>query len=142
MSPLTTPMPAGSEFGIPDPEGAPDKRGRRFHAGKDWFAPEGSTVIAPITGLVIEAKPSRGTSGQVFGGTVKIQDAQGRVFVFRHVVPGVKAGQRVRAGVPVATVSPWTGGSPHAHIEVWRTRRGGYRYENLVDPVTVFGSRR
>lgn len=139
VQPLTTPMPGGSEFDYVDAEGAPDERGVGHHAGKDWFAPGGTRVVAPITGRVVEVKQSRGNSGQVFGGVVKIQAPNGRVFVFRHVDPrNVKVGASVKAGQPVATVSPWTDGSPHAHVEVWKTLKGGYRYGNMLDPAELF----
>jgi hypothetical protein len=137
--PLPTPLTGSSEYAMRDAEGAPSARGGRYHAGKDWFAPAGTTVKSPVTGKVVEVKASRGNSGQVYGGVVKVQDAKGRVFVFRHVDPGgVRPGAKVRAGAPIAAVSPWTGGSPHAHIEVWKTLRGGYRFENMLDPVAVF----
>jgi murein DD-endopeptidase MepM/ murein hydrolase activator NlpD len=141
-APLATPMGGSSEFGMSDPEGAPSKNGGRFHAAKDWFGPAGSAVSSPWAGTVVEVKPSRGNSGQVFGGVVKIRGADGRVFVARHVDPrGVKVGQKIGANAPIATVSPWTGGSPHAHIEIWKTLGGGYRYENMLDPVAVLGGR-
>ena len=138
-SPLTTQMTPGSEFGVQDAEGAPAADGKRYHAGKDWFAPGGSRVNAPVNGRVVEARFSKGNSGQVFGGTVKVQGPDGRVHVFRHVDPrGVKVGDEVRAGDIIASVSDWTDGSPHAHVELWRTLEGGYRYENLIDPVEVY----
>lgn len=139
IAPLSTRMSPGSEFGVPDAEGAPNARGQRFHAGKDWFAPARSAVRSPWAGRIVEVKRSRGNSGQVFGGVVKIERADGVVFVARHVDPrGLRVGQRVRPGQVVAGVSPWTGGSPHAHIELWRTLGGGYRYENMIDPASVF----
>jgi murein DD-endopeptidase MepM/ murein hydrolase activator NlpD len=141
VSPLGTKMPGGSEFHVRDAEGAPG-RGGRFHAGKDWFAPAGGAVKSPWGGKVVEVKQSRGNSGQVFGGTVKIQRPDGRVFVARHVDPRkVRVGQTVRPGQLVATVSPWKGGSPHAHIEIWKSLAGGYRLNNMIDPTRVFGGR-
>ncbi len=123
-----------SEFDVPDPEGAHSDAGR-FHAGYDLFAAAGAPVRTPVAGVVIEASPSRGMSGQVFGGVVKVQGADGRIWVFRHVVPGaVGVGATVPAGQEIATVSPWTGGTPHVHLELWRTREGGYRVENMDDP--------
>jgi murein DD-endopeptidase MepM/ murein hydrolase activator NlpD len=143
VSPLSTRMSSGSEFASPDAEGAPSARGGRYHAAKDWFAPARSAVRSPWAGRVVEVKASRGNSGQVFGGTVKIQRPDGVVFVARHVDPrSFRVGQRVGRGQVVAGVSPWTGGSPHAHIEIWRTLGGGYRFENMIDPATVFGGRR
>jgi murein DD-endopeptidase MepM/ murein hydrolase activator NlpD len=143
VAPLSTRLTSGSEFASPDAEGAPSARGGRYHAAKDWFAPARSAVRSPWAGRVVEVRASRGNSGQVFGGTVKIQRADGVVFVARHVDPRrVRVGQRIGRGQVVAGVSPWTGGSPHAHIEVWRTLGGGYRFENMIDPATVFGGRR
>ncbi len=139
MRPLQTDPGEGSEFGYRDAEGAPDKTGTRRHAAKDWFAPAGSPVGSPVDGVIVEVTPSRGSSGQVYGGTVKVQAADGMVFVFRHVDPGqFRVGQQVRAGTPIAGVAQWDDGSPHAHIEIWRTLQGGYRYENMIDPMTYF----
>ena len=86
---------------------------------------------------MVEARPSQRLTGQVFGGTVKIQERSGRVWVFRHVIPRVGVGDRARAGALVATVAGWRDGPPHAHIELWKTLAGGYRLENMIDPVTV-----
>lgn len=135
--PLATRLTSNSEFGMRDAEGAPSASGARYHAAKDWFAPGGTPISSPVNGTVVEVKPSRGNTGQVFGGTVKIQAADGRVWVFRHVDPrGVSVGQRVNAGQTVAAVTSWASGPSHAHIELWRTLSGGYRYENMIDPMT------
>lgn len=100
-----------SEFKLADAEGAPANDGRRYHAGKDWFAPGGSPVRSPVAGTVVEVKVRKTNTGQIFGGTVKIQDAEGKVWVFRHVDPkGVAVGQRVDPGQVVATVTRWRGG--------------------------------
>jgi len=139
VRPLATPAGSRSEFGVADAEGAPANNGTDRHAAKDWFAPGGSAVEAPVAGKVVEAKPSRGNTGQVFGGTVKIQGADGKVWVFRHVDPKVSVGKRVSAGERVATVTAWRGGSSHAHIEVWKTLSGGYDFENMLDPMKFFG---
>ena len=138
VRPLSTSTGRWSEFRIPDAEGAPADDGRRYHAAKDWFAPGGTPVRAPVDGTVVEAKVRRTNTGQVFGGTVKIQGADGRVWVFRHVDPNVAIGAAVRAGQVVAAVTPWRDGSPHAHIELWKTLAGGYDYENMVDPMRYF----
>lgn len=137
--PLPTPVPPGSEFAAVDAEGAPDASGVPHHAGKDWFAPAGTAVSSPVPGTVIEVKQATSHSGQVFGGVVKVQGANGRVWVFRHVDPaGVKVGDKVKGGQQIATVSQWTDGRTHTHIELWKTLKGGYRYENMIDPLTVF----
>lgn len=134
--PLDAPLTPVSEYALVDAEGAPDARGVRHHAGKDWFAPGGSPVRAPVAGTVVEVRASRGNTGQVFGGTVKLQGADGRVWVFRHVDPaGVAVGQRVGAGQTLATVTDWRSGPDHVHLELWRTLAGGYRFENMVDPM-------
>lgn len=138
VQPVAT-KPGASAFDMPDAEGAPDKNGVRHHAAMDWFAPGGSRVLAPVGGKIVEVKQSRTNTGQIFGGVVKIQQPNGRVFVFRHVDPrGVKLGQRVKPGTVIGGVSPWESGSPHTHIEVWKSLAGGYRLENMEDPARYF----
>lgn len=138
VRPLSTSTGRWSEFAIVDAEGAPSDDGRRYHAAKDWFAPGGTPVRAPVDGTVVEAKVRKTNTGQVFGGTLKIQDREGKVWVFRHVDPTVALGAAVKAGQVVASVTPWRGGSSHAHIELWKTLAGGYDYENMVDPMRYF----
>jgi len=127
----------GSEFDLPDPEGAARADGVTVHAGYDLFANAGAPVRAPVTGTVVEVTPSVGNSGQIFGGVVKIQDAAGRVWVFRHVDPGaVTEGMQVAAGQEVAAITAWDGGQPHTHMELWKSLDGGYQAENMLDPLT------
>lgn len=138
VNPLATKMGSSSEFNVADAEGAHSDEGR-FHAAKDWFAPAGTSVVSPEGGKIVEVRPNKGKSGQVFGGTVKVQAPSGRVYVFRHVAPGnVKVGQSVKAGQQIAGVAEWTDGSEHAHIEIWKTLSGGYNKSNMIDPSTVF----
>jgi cell wall-associated NlpC family hydrolase/murein DD-endopeptidase MepM/ murein hydrolase activator NlpD len=123
-----------SEFDVADAEGAPGPEGN-LHAGYDLFAKAGAPVRSPIEGTVVEVKASRGNTGQVFGGTVKVQGADGRVWVFRHVDPkGVVEGAKVTAGQEIASVTDWAGGAHHAHIELWKTFEGGYNVSNMDDP--------
>lgn len=136
--PLASRPHKGSEFRIVDAEGARADDGKRYHAGFDWFSPGGSTVRAPIDGTVVEAKKSKGNTGQIFGGTVKIQGPDGKVWVFRHVDPKVAVGAAVKAGQHVASVTTWKGGASHAHIEIWKTFDGGYDFENMLDPRQFF----
>ena len=135
------PKGTGSQFSTVDAEGAPDKTGQRHHAAYDWMLGPDKGVPALGAGVVVEAKPSSGNSGQVFGGTVKIQMADGRVIVYRHVNPGVKVGQKVTAGQQVAAVTRWADnpGSSHTHLELWKSLGGGYNYENMLDPTKYFG---
>lgn len=137
VPPLAVGMGHGTEFRVQDAEGAPSADGKRYHAAKDWFAPGGSPVRAPVSGTVIEARPSKGDTGQIFGGTVKIEERTGRVWVLRHVIPRVAVGEGVSAGQMVATVVAWKSGPSHVHIELWKTLAGGYVLENMIDPVTV-----
>lgn len=140
--PLGTPVPRISEFTFVEPQGAPDNTGVRHHAGLDWFGPAGTIVRAPVAGTIIEAKPSKTTKGQVFGGTAKIEAGDRKVWIFRHVVPSVRVGERVSAGQPVAAVSRWDDGPEHAHIEIRRTNTGGrangHFFENMLDPLPFF----
>ena len=131
--PLGSALPNRSEFMVGDAEGADG-----YHAAVDWFAPGGSAVASPIDGVIVEVSPSQGNSGQIFGGVVKVQGADGRVWVFRHVDPAnVRVGQQVGAGHRIASVTHWASGSSHAHVELWRTLGGGYHIANMIDPLPV-----
>lgn len=136
FAPLPTSAPTSSGYNIPDgPEGVPTGTGSDIHGGLDWFAPAGTVLVAPFGGRVVEAKRSGDSSGQVYGGTVKVQDPRsGLVFVARHVNPGVQVGDTIAGGSPIARVAAWAGGSTHAHLELWRTLTGGYTASNLLDP--------
>lgn len=142
VAPLPT-KPGRSSFTNPDAEGAPDSHGVRRHAALDWFAKAGTPVVAPEAGRIVEVTPSKGNSGQVFGGVVKLQNAAGQVWVFRHVDPiGLRVGQRVGPGTPIARVTWWqtNPSKSHSHIEVWRTLRGGYNFGNMLDPGLFFAA--
>ena len=141
--PLETPMPTQSNFRQIDPEGAPDNNGVRHHAAVDWFAPAHSDVFAPRNGKIVEITRNSDNSGQVFGGVVKMKERRSsRVWVFRHVDPRprLRVGQQVEAGERLAEVSDWRSGSPHCHIEIWKTLSGGYDFENMIDPLVYMGA--
>lgn len=124
-----------SEFNGRDAEGAPGVGGS-YHAAYDFFTEENAPIRAPFAGTIVEVRASRGTSGQIFGGTVKLQGADGKVWVFRHVTPGsVTVGQQVGAGTQIAVTSPWDDGPEHTHIEIWKTLSGGYNVSNMEDPL-------
>jgi hypothetical protein len=139
VPPLSTPPGTISEFALQDAEGAPSDNGHRYHAAKDWFAPGGSRVGSPVAGKIVEAKPSVGVHGQVFGGVVKIEaTSDKKVWVFRHVEPQVHLKETVTPGERIAKVTKWADGPPHTHIEIWKTLAGGYDYENMIDPMRYF----
>lgn len=122
-------------FNLADPEGMyPRPPGR--HGAVDWFAAGGTPVKAARPGRVVEVVPSRGNSGQVFGGVVKVEEPDGTVWVYRHVDPRVSLGDDVNAAATLAAVTHWLGGPSHLHLEVWRTLAGGYNIANAIDPAS------
>ncbi|MCP3100726.1 M23 family metallopeptidase [Myxococcus sp. K15C18031901] len=137
VSPLDQPLPKKNpSFNAPDREGMPDGKGVKRHGALDWFAKAGSKVRAPQDGKIIEVKKSKGNSGQIFGGTVKVQGKDGKVWTFRHVDPAnLKVGDKVKAGDTVGRVTDWKSGSDHVHIELWKSAKGGYNFNNAIDPL-------
>jgi len=121
-------------FNLGDPEGMfPRPPGR--HGAVDWFAEGGTPVKAARAGRVVESTPSLGSSGQVFGGVVKIEETPGGItWVYRHVSPYVPIALEVNAGQLIALVTRWDGGPDHLHMEVWKTLAGGYNFSNAIDP--------
>ncbi|MBK7862400.1 MAG: peptidoglycan DD-metalloendopeptidase family protein [Archangiaceae bacterium] len=142
IKPLDTPMPKSSEFDNPDgPEGMPGINGGTVHGALDWFAKGGTPVKAPVNGTVTEVTASKGNSGQVFGGVVKVKDDSGKLFVFRHLDPsGVSVGQKVKAGTELGKVTSWADSpsSSHCHMEIWKTESGGYNQANAIDPLKFY----
>ena len=120
-------------FNLSDAQGMyPRPPGR--HGAWDWFAAGGEPVKAARSGRVVEVTPSRGNTGQVFGGVVKVEEPDGTVWVYRHVDPAVNLGTEVTASQTVAHVTAWRGGPSHLHMEIWRTLAGGYNTANAIDP--------
>lgn len=120
-------------FDFKDPEGA-HPRPPGYHSAVDWFAPALAPVRAPQPGVVIRAVSSTDRSGPVFGGILELEAADGTVWVMRHVLPDLPVGAQVAAGEIVAKVAPWDDGGEHLHLEVWRSKLGGYNHGNMLDP--------
>jgi hypothetical protein len=122
-------------FNVPDAEGMPGAGLNRYHGAVDWFASGGEPVKAARAGQVVEMKPSRGTTGQIFGGVVKVEETPGGpVWVYRHVDPSVRLGEHVAVRQVIGKVTAWRDGPPHLHMEIWRTFAGGYQFANAIDP--------
>lgn len=148
VQPLPGSIPTSSSFNTPDgPEGAGSKSGN-YHGALDWFAAPGTPLVSPVNGTIIEVRTpeqvaaSSNNPSQVFGGVVKVQMANGMVWVFRHIQPlkGIQVGKQVSAGAPIASIYRWASNpsGSHTHIEIWKTLQGGYNMSNLLDPVEVF----
>lgn len=83
----------------------------------DLFAKPGTPFLAPEDGEIIRHSGKGGTSGQVYGRSVYFRGKSGREYFVTHLGAVAPKG-RYRRGQPLGTVSPWTGGSPHAHVGV------------------------
>lgn len=116
--------------------GAPRSGGRR-HAGVDIFAKPGTPVVSATDGVVW----SVGTNS--LGGRVVWVVGEGRAaYYYAHLRdwrPGLRRGDRVRAGEPLGTVGN-TGNArttpSHLHFGVYRLSPLGRRG---VDPVPLLG---
>lgn len=124
-------------FRFRDAQGACCYLGAKVHSAVDWFAPGSHALVAPVTGRVFDARRGTRWSGPVYGGVLGIERADGICVVMRHVEPSVVVGQVVVAGQRVGSVSPWSDGWSHAHVEVWRSRAGGYSHANMLDPQSI-----
>lgn len=94
--------------------------------GIDIAGPVGTTIIAPVSGIVVQA--GEGSDG--WGIAVKIRDDEGYIHNLGHLsaVAGIKVGQRVEEGSVVGKMGS-TGASTGSHLS-WDIRGpNGY-----VDP--------
>lgn len=96
---------------------------RKMHQGIDFAAGQGTPVIAPADGVVVEARRWGG-----YGNWLRIRHPNGLETGYGHLsryASGMRSGQRVSQGQVVAYVGS-TGAStgPHLHYEIWR---GGQR---------------
>lgn len=123
-------------FHFADPQGC-YPRPPGYHGAVDWFAPAGTEVRSPGAGIVTRTVATSDSSGPVFGGIVEVTEATGLVWVMRHVQPVERLGASVTAGAVVARVARWDDGGEHLHLEVWRSKGGGYNIANMIDPQTI-----
>lgn len=115
-----------------DHENARVKNGWKYYnGGIDWACPEGTPILAPVTGRVTHAAPDSAGINSGYGLHVRIEEtATGRLIILGHCSKVlVRSGESVDAGQQVA-LSGNTGNStgPHLHFEV-RTKGGA-----AVDP--------
>ncbi len=101
------------DWGFPRSEG-------RTHKGTDIMAAQGTVVVAAQNGVI-----TRIEHGQRLGGTIIwLRGTGGTSYYYAHlerILPGVRQGQRVEAGMKLATVGTTgnaAGGSPHLHFQV------------------------
>ena len=118
-----------------------------MHAGRDFAAPEGTPVVADLSGRVV----SSGLAGG-YGIAIELEHSEPR----RRTLYGhlsefyVKAGQTVRQGEVIGRVgSTGLSTGPHLHFELRQPRNGGWQavdpgdldlspsQDDSMDPVTV-----
>jgi len=129
--PAGVPTPAqlaadGAVFPVAGPHsfGGPEnrfgaQRAGHVHQGQDVLSAEGTSVLAPLAGVITSASYQAGGAGYY---AVEHTDV-GLDFMFAHFKEGslvVSAGQAVAAGQTLAQVGQ-TGSAtaPHLHFEVW-----------------------
>lgn len=116
---LTVPGGVGSGFRCPVPGatffndwGFP-RSGGRWHSGNDLFAPRGTPVLAPLSGVVTT------TRGSLGGNQVRLAADDGTVWFGAHLDRFANTG-RVAAGTVIGYVDDSgnaRGGTPHLHFE-------------------------
>jgi murein DD-endopeptidase MepM/ murein hydrolase activator NlpD len=113
--------PAATDVSAPEVSSGYGKRSdpidgsQKFHTGIDVAAQEGSPILAAAPGVVRMAGRRGG-----YGNAVEIDNGRGITTLYGHASAiGVKAGQQVEAGDPIASVGH-TGRATgsHLHFEV------------------------
>ena len=104
----------------------PFTRGRAFHAGLDFAAPKGTSVLSAGAGIVTFVGQKSG-----YGNVVEVTHEGGLITRYGHLSAFLsEKGRRVSTGTPIARVGS-TGRStgPHLHFEVRRAN-------SAIDPKT------
>lgn len=102
---------------------------KKFHAGVDFSAPQGTPIYSSGAGTVVKTHKSR----RGYGNTITIDHGYGYSTFYAHIKDiSVKKGQKVTRGQIIGTVGN-TGKStaPHLHYEVRRNNR-------TVNPIYYF----
>lgn len=102
---------------------------RKFHAGVDFSAPQGTPIYSSGAGIVTKTHQSR----RGYGNTVAIDHGYGYKTFYAHIKDiKVKKGDKVTRGQIIATVGN-TGKStaPHLHYEVRKNNR-------TINPIYYF----
>ena len=108
---MVCPVPGASfmnDWGFP-------RGSSRFHEGTDMFAPKGTTIVAPVSGVVSFGSNNLG------GTTFNISTADGWVVYGAHLADTIGSGGQVAAGTPIGTVGnsgDADGGDTHLHLMV------------------------
>ncbi len=102
---------------------------KKFHAGVDFSAPQGTLIYASGAGTVIRTNRSR----RGYGNTVTVDHGYGYSTFYAHIKEiKVKKGEKITRGQIIATVGN-TGKStaPHLHYEVRKNNR-------TINPIYYF----
>lgn len=121
--------------------GASRASGSRRHAGVDLYAPRGSVVLSPESGMVVAAQRFNGPHAYA----LLIALDSGPVVLLGEVEPHSwnefesGPGARVEAGQPVARVGINPGGSQMLHLEMYTsgTTRNQRWYTGSLPPVAL-----
>lgn len=132
---LPVPVVGVARAALTDSWGQPRAGGARHHDAIDIMAPRGTPVIAVADGRIDKLFDSRDG-----GRTIYLRDG-GTMYYYAHLDryrDGLREGQDVRRGEPIATVGS-TGnadpGAPHLHFSVLRMAAGdGWSDGQAVDP--------
>ena len=128
---LTWPVPSVSKSSVTSTFGYrihPIFGDKRFHAGQDIGAPQGTPIVAADAGTVVSAVYSSS-----YGNYVVISHGNGMTTLYAHMSSmAVSSGQTVTKGQTIGYVGStgWSTG-PHCHFEV---KVNG----QLVDPMSYF----
>lgn len=125
--------------------GASRRDGQRYHAGIDLFANPGDVIVAPEAGTIVGTQNFLNSIDGAGPDAMLIEGDNGVTILLGEIdekAYGLKVGDRVTRGQPVARIQATAGGDHMLHIETYRNGlthnqqwwKGSPAPSHLLDP--------
>lgn len=117
---IVNPMESGELQDYPGAKFGAPRAGGRIHKGRDIIGPPGMKVVASMPGEVTQMYPVGKLASGGWSQGIVVKHENNMVTKYLHVNPGVKVGDKVKAGQKIGTITDTDdiSSAPHLHFEL------------------------